>query len=110
MKTIAEIEGMSCGMCEAHINDVIRRSFDIKSVKSSHKQNKAEIISASPIDEEKLRKAIADIGYQVISVQSEEYVKNRYFNMKSDLISKKKYHKNSVYLKCWLSVNAIFAT
>lgn len=31
-KTIAEIEVMSCGMCEAYINDVIRRSFDIRSV------------------------------------------------------------------------------
>ncbi len=69
-KTIAEIKGMSCGMCEAHINDVIRRSFDVKSVKSSHKQNKTEIISTDPIDEVKLRKVIADIGYQVISVQS----------------------------------------
>ncbi len=78
-KTIAKIEGMSCGMCEAHINDVIRRSFDIKSVKSSHKQNKTEIISVSPIDEENLRKVIADIGYQVISVQSEEYVKKGLF-------------------------------
>ncbi len=78
-KTIAEIEGMSCGMCEAHINDTIRRSFDVKSIKSSHKQNKTEIISAYPIDEEKLRKAIADIGYQVISIQSEEYVKKGLF-------------------------------
>ncbi|MCC8042796.1 MAG: cation transporter [Oscillospiraceae bacterium] len=78
-KTIAEIEGMSCGMCEAHINDVIRRSFDIKSVKPSHKQNKTEIISVTPVDEEKLRKVIADIGYQVISVQSEEYMKKGLF-------------------------------
>ncbi|MCD8037745.1 MAG: cation transporter [Lachnospiraceae bacterium] len=79
IKTIAEIEGMSCGMCEAHINDIIRRSFDIKSVKSSHKKNITEIISESPVDEEKLRKAIADIGYQVVSVQSGEYVKKGLF-------------------------------
>lgn len=32
MKTIAEIKVMSCEICEAHINDTIRRNFDIKSV------------------------------------------------------------------------------
>ncbi len=79
IKTTLEIEGMSCGMCESHINDVIRRNFDIKSVKSSHKQNKTEIVSKAPLDEAKLKKAIAGTGYRLLSVKSEEYVKQGLF-------------------------------
>lgn len=78
-KTVAEIEGMSCGMCEAHINDVVRRSFDIKSIKSSHKKNKVEIISDAPIDAEELRKVIEDTGYKLVRIQCEEYEIKRKF-------------------------------
>lgn len=35
-KMVLEIEGMSCGMCESHINDTIRRQFAVKKVSSSH--------------------------------------------------------------------------
>ena len=29
-KITAEVEGMACGMCEAHVNDAIRVAFDVK--------------------------------------------------------------------------------
>ena len=74
IKTTVGIEGMSCGMCEAHINDVVRREFKVKSVKSSVKKKNSEIVSKEPIDEEKLRKAITDTGYTVTGITSEEYV------------------------------------
>ena len=38
VKTILKIEGMLCGMCESHINAAIRKHFDVKKVKSSHKK------------------------------------------------------------------------
>lgn len=75
IKTTVGIEGMSCGMCEAHINDIVRREFKVKSVKSSVKKKNSEIVSKEPIDEEKLRKAITDTGYTVTGITSEEYVK-----------------------------------
>ena len=31
-----KIEGMQCGMCEAHVNDAVRRTFPVKKVTSSH--------------------------------------------------------------------------
>ena len=31
------IDGMSCGMCESHVNDTIRQKFNVKKVTSSHK-------------------------------------------------------------------------
>ena len=30
IKITIQIEGMQCGMCEAHINDVMRREFPVK--------------------------------------------------------------------------------
>ena len=79
IKTTVGIEGMSCGMCEAHINDVVRREFKVKSVKSSVKKKNSEIVSKEPIDEEKLRKALTDTGYTVTGITSEEYVKKGLF-------------------------------
>lgn len=45
VKTIVGIDGMMCGMCESHVNDVIRKSFDVKKVSSSHSKKRTEIIS-----------------------------------------------------------------
>ena len=30
------IDGMMCGMCEAHVNDAVRKAIPVKKVKSSH--------------------------------------------------------------------------
>ena len=62
-RTVVGIDGMACGMCESHVNDTVRRNFHVKSVKASHKKKQAEIISAEPLDEAALRKAIGDTGY-----------------------------------------------
>ena len=45
IKTTIGIDGMMCGMCESHINDVIRREFKVKKVSSAHTKGIAEIIS-----------------------------------------------------------------
>ena len=36
IKIVLEVEGMHCGMCETHVNDVVRRVEGVKKVKSSH--------------------------------------------------------------------------
>ena len=75
IKTILEVQGMSCGMCESHVNDAIRKSFDVKKVSSSHSKKQTEIISEEAIDEDKLRAVIDETGYTVLSVDSEPYKK-----------------------------------
>ncbi len=35
VKITLKINGMMCGMCESHINDVIRKTFPVKKVSSS---------------------------------------------------------------------------
>jgi len=70
VKTTVKIDGMRCGMCEAHMNDTVRQKFTVKSVKSSFKNAESVIISEEPIDEEALKAAIAEIGYEYKSMTS----------------------------------------
>ena len=67
IRTVLKIDGMMCGMCEAHINDCIRREFAVKKVSSSHSAGETVILSDAPLDEEKLRRAIASSGYTLLS-------------------------------------------
>ena len=56
MKTILTIDGMMCGMCEAHVCDVVRKTVpDAKKVAASRKKGEASFLTESAADEEKLR-------------------------------------------------------
>ncbi len=75
-KITVKIDGMMCGMCEAHICDTIRRAFpDGKKVSASRKKGEATFLLDAEIDEKAIEKAIADTGYTFVSVSSEEYRK-----------------------------------
>lgn len=49
IKTTLRIDGMMCGMCEAHVNDAIRARFNVKKVTSSHAKGECVILSLSLI-------------------------------------------------------------
>ncbi|MDB7986603.1 heavy metal-associated domain-containing protein [Faecalicoccus pleomorphus] len=72
VKTIIKIEGMMCGMCESHINAAIRKHFDVKKVKSSHKKGQTVVVSYEKIDLKALKKVIDETGYILISVNQNE--------------------------------------
>ena len=59
-ETTVNISGMMCGMCEAHICDVIRARFAVRKVTASHSKGQAVILSESGLDEAALRQAIAE--------------------------------------------------
>ncbi len=61
------------------MNDTIRKNFSVKSVKSSYQKGQSVVISKEPLDEEKLKKAIADTGYQVTAITAEPYEKKGLF-------------------------------
>lgn len=73
IKTTLEIDGMMCGMCESHINDAIRNSFDVKKVNSSHTKGETVIVSKEALDEDKIKSVIDKTGYELKSVSSEEF-------------------------------------
>ncbi len=77
-KTTLKIDGMMCSMCESHINDTIRRDFEIKKVTSSHKKGITEIISDTELDESKLREAISKTGYKVLEYAAEPHEKKKF--------------------------------
>ena len=78
-ETTVKISGMMCGMCEAHICDVIRARFAVRKVTASHSKGQAVILSESGLDEAALRQAIAETGYELQGISSEPYVKKGLF-------------------------------
>ena len=62
-KFVSSVSGMSCAMCENHINDVVRRMRDIDSVKLSRKKNETVVI-ADTLDTEVIKKALSVLGYE----------------------------------------------
>lgn len=70
VKTTLEITDMQCSMCEAHINEAVRRAFDVKKVKSSSKKHETVIWSDEPLPENRIREVIKETGYTLIKITS----------------------------------------
>ena len=79
VKITLAIEGMTCGMCEAHINEAVRNTFQVKKVSSSHTKKQTVIIAEKDIPEQELKDVIVKAGYDAVSVSSEPYEKKRLF-------------------------------
>ncbi len=80
IKTTLSISGMTCGMCEAHINDAIRSAFPVKKVSSTHAKGEAVILSDAPLDREMLRQAVDATGYVFVSAAEESAEKKGFFS------------------------------
>ena len=80
IKLTVGIEGMACGMCEAHINEAVRNAFQVKKVSSSHTKKQTVIIAEKNIPEQELKNVVAKAGYDAISVSSEPYEKKGLFS------------------------------
>ncbi|MCD7771797.1 MAG: ATPase P [Oscillospiraceae bacterium] len=79
-ETVLKIDGMSCPMCESHVNDTVRSKFKVKKVTSSHKKGETVIVSESSLRADELTEAIDATGYKVLSVESHPYVKKGLFS------------------------------
>lgn len=79
-KITAKVDGMMCGMCEAHVNDAVRKAFPVKKVTSSHGRGETVILTESDIDEAALCAAIGVTGYEVKAVSKEPYKKKGLFH------------------------------
>lgn len=82
VKIVVGIDGMACGMCEAHINEAVRNAFLVKKVTSSHTRKETVILAERGIPEPELRKVIAEAGYDVMSVNWVPYEKKGLFARK----------------------------
>ena len=70
-KTILKIDGMMCPMCEAHMNEAVRKAFHVKKVTSSHTKKETEILSEAPLDEELLKTTVDAAGYTLNGIRTE---------------------------------------
>ncbi len=80
VKTVLNIDGMMCGMCESHMNDLMRNKFNVKKVTSSAKKGETVVISKEDLDMAQVEKEISEIGYKLVSHTSEPYEKNGFFS------------------------------
>lgn len=78
-KITLKINGMACGMCEAHVNDAIRENFSVKKVTSSHSSGETVILTENNLDSEKLKSVIKELGYELVSVSTEEQAEQKGF-------------------------------
>ncbi len=70
-RTTVKVDGMMCGMCEAHVNDAVRKVMKVKKVKSSHKRGETVIMTETEPDMQAIRDAIGATGYAVTDIESE---------------------------------------
>ena len=83
IKTTLKIEGMMCGMCEAHICDTIRQAVpSAKKVEASRKKEEASFLTDEPVDAELIKAAINATGYTCLGAASEPYEKKGLFGRK----------------------------
>ena len=79
LKITVQVDGMMCGMCESHVNDAVRKAFQVKKVTSSHSKGQTVILTETDIDEDAIRAALAPTGYEVKAVSKEPYEKKGLF-------------------------------
>lgn len=82
-KVIMKIDGMSCGMCEAHICDTIRKAVpSAKKVSASRGKKEASFLTEGEVSTDLLQAAINETGYTCLSVESAPYEKKGLFGRK----------------------------
>lgn len=83
IKTTMKIEGMMCGMCEAHICDAIRKVVpSAKKVAASKGKREASFLTEEAVDEELMKAAIDAMGYTCLGIESSPYQKKGLFSRK----------------------------
>lgn len=80
IRTTLKIDGMVCGMCEAHVCDAIRKAVpSAKKVTASKGRKEASFLTEEAVDEDVLKAAVNATGYTCLSVGSAPYEKKGFF-------------------------------
>ncbi len=67
MKKVIEINGMSCGHCQARVEKALN-AIEGVDAKVELKKNRAVVNLKSEISDEVLKSAITEAGYEVVSI------------------------------------------
>ena len=83
IKTTMKIDGMMCGMCEAHVCDAIRKAVpSAKKVTASRSKKEASFLTEEAVDNESLKTAVDVTGYTCLGIESAPYEKRGLFGRK----------------------------
>ena len=74
-KYVLKINGMRCGMCEAHVENEIRKNINVKRVKASHIKNELIVITELELEEDDFHNILDKTGYEIKSYKKEVEVK-----------------------------------
>ena len=69
MTKILTVEGMMCGMCEAHVNEALRKVPGVKKASASRSKKQAVVECDDTVSDEALLKAVNDTGYEASNVR-----------------------------------------
>ncbi|MBQ6293229.1 MAG: cation transporter [Lachnospiraceae bacterium] len=83
IRTTLKIDGMMCGMCEAHVCDAIRKAVpSARKVSASRAKKEASLLTEAPVDTEALTAAVNATGYRCLGAESAPYEKKGLFGRK----------------------------
>ncbi|MFJ8308317.1 MULTISPECIES: heavy-metal-associated domain-containing protein [unclassified Streptomyces] len=63
--TVYKVSGMTCGHCEGAVSAEISGIEGVSSVKAVAATGEVTVISAAPLDEEAVRAAVDEAGYEL---------------------------------------------
>ena len=63
---VLKIDGMKCGECESHVNDIIRRNFKVKKVSSTQRTGEVKILSKEELNLQEIEEKLMSYGYKII--------------------------------------------
>ena len=79
MTKVITVEGMMCGMCEAHVAEALRKVPGVENAKADRNKKQATVTCGADVSDEALLKAIADPGYDASDVREAEPAKKGLF-------------------------------
>jgi len=81
-KVTMKIQGMMCGMCEAHVCEAIRKAVpSARKVKASRSRKEASFLTEEAPDTEALKAAIDGTGYSCTGIETAPYEKKGFFGL-----------------------------
>ncbi|MEU6848111.1 heavy-metal-associated domain-containing protein [Streptomyces sp. NPDC046716] len=65
--TVYQVKGMTCGHCEGAVAGEISELDGVASVTATAATGQVTVVSAAPLDEEAVRAAVDEAGYELIA-------------------------------------------
>ncbi|GAB2743169.1 heavy-metal-associated domain-containing protein [Streptomyces bullii] len=63
--TVYKVSGMSCGHCEGAVSGEISQIPGVSAVKAVASSGEVTVVSAAPLDEEAVRAAVDEAGFEL---------------------------------------------